>query len=470
MKHFHKRFTRLTALALSALLLASAPLAVSAQTVEEIEAKQNALAEKKADLESQLAALEEDESDKEAEQALLSEKIDTVRTQISTATENIDTLNDSITALEESLASAEAEIADTMELLKKRLCALYSAGSTVSTLEILFNAESLHDFSMRMEMVSGITRHDKMLIDQVSAYMEETAAQREELEKEKTALADEKKLLESSQTELTELEEENSALLKEIRAEKGETAEQIERTEAEENALANKMAVLIAQMQQQEAANAARPTPTPTPVPEVEPTPTPTPVPEVEPTPTPTPVPETEYDENGNALPTPTPTPVPETKPTPTPTPVPTVKPTPTPTPVPDTSAPSYDSSESFSWPLPGYGHGSITQYFGNNGHKGLDIGAPEGTPIVASRSGTVMIANNYDSWGDSWGYYVSIYHDSTYSTLYAHMSSVAAYEGQWVNKGDVIGYVGSTGNSTGNHLHFEVYQNGTRVDPSQFV
>ena len=191
MKHFHKRFTRLTALALSALLLASAPLAVSAQTVEEIEARQNALAEKKADLESQIAALEEDESDKEAEQALIAEKISTVEEQISTATENIDTLNDSITALEESLASAEAEIADTMELLKKRLCALYSAGSTVSTLEILFNAESLHDFSMRMEMVSGITRHDKMLIDQVSAYMEETAAQREELEKEKTALADE---------------------------------------------------------------------------------------------------------------------------------------------------------------------------------------------------------------------------------------------------------------------------------------
>lgn len=468
MKHFHKRFTRLTALALSALLLASAPLAVSAQTVEEIEAKQNALAEKKADLESQIAALEEDESDKEAEQALIAEKISTVEEQISTATENIDTLNDSITALEESLASAEAEIADTMELLKKRLCALYSAGSTVSTLEILFNAESLHDFSMRMEMVSGITRHDKMLIDQVSAYMEETAAQREELEKEKTALADEKKLLESSQAELTELEEENSALLEEIRAEKGETTQELERTVEEENALANMMADLIAKMQQEEN-NQSQATPTPTPVPEVEPTPTPTPVPEVEPTPTPTPVPDTEYDEDGSPLPTPTPTPVPETKPTPTPTPVPTVKPTPTPTPVPN-DPPSYDSSESFLWPIPGYGYGSITQYFGNNGHKGLDIGVPYGTPIVASRSGTVMVANNYDSWGDSWGYYVAIYHDSTYSTLYAHMSSVAAYEGQWVNKGDVIGYVGSTGNSTGNHLHFEVYQNGTRVDPSQFV
>ncbi len=411
MKHFHKRFTRLTALALSAVLLTAAPLAVQADTVEEIEAKQSALAEKKAELESQIAELESDESTKEAEQALLAEKIDTVRTQISTATDSIDTLNDSITALEESLKNAEAEIEDTMELLKKRLSALYSAGS-VSTLEILFNAESLHDFSMRTEMVSSITRRDKMLIEQVSDYMNETAAQREELEKEKTALADEKKLLESSQNELIDLEAENTALLEEIRAEKGEANEALVRTAEEEDALANMMANLIAQMQQQENSQ-SQPTPTPTPVPEVEPTPTPTPVP---------------------------------------------------------SAPPSYDSSESFQWPLPGYGHSSITQYFGNNGHKGLDIGAPEGTPIVASRSGKVMVANNYDSWGDSWGYYVAIYHDSTYSTLYAHMSSVAAYEGQWVNKGDIIGYVGSTGNSTGNHLHFEVYQNGTRVNPSQFV
>ena len=411
MKHFHKRFTRLTALALSAVLLTAAPLAVQADTVEEIEAKQSALAEKKAELESQIAELESDESTKEAEQALLAEKIDTVRTQISTATDSIDTLNDSITALEESLKNAEAEIEDTMELLKKRLSALYSAGS-VSTLEILFNAESLHDFSMRTEMVSSITRRDKMLIEQVSDYMNETAAQREELEKEKTALDDEKKLLESSQNELIDLEAENTALLEEIRAEKGEANEALVRTAEEEDALANMMANLIAQMQQQENSQ-SQPTPTPTPVPEVEPTPTPTPVP---------------------------------------------------------SAPPSYDSSESFQWPLPGYGHSSITQYFGNNGHKGLDIGAPEGTPIVASRSGKVMVANNYDSWGDSWGYYVAIYHDSTYSTLYAHMSSVAAYEGQWVNKGDIIGYVGSTGNSTGNHLHFEVYQNGTRVNPSQFV
>lgn len=153
--------------------------------------------------------------------------------------------------------------------------------------------------------------------------------------------------------------------------------------------------------------------------------------------------------------------------PTPTPTPVPTVKPTPTPTPVPQPSYGDDYSGESFAWPVPGWT--GVSCAFGN-GHYGMDIPASRGTPIVASRSGTVMTANGSDDWGYSWGYYVSIYHDSTYSTLYAHMSSVAVSEGQWVNKGDVIGYVGDTGYSFGDHCHFEVYQNGTRVDPSQFV
>ncbi|MGN0478092.1 MAG: murein hydrolase activator EnvC family protein [Hominenteromicrobium sp.] len=438
MKHFHKGFTRLTALALSALLFAAAPLSY-ATSVESIEAEQQTLAQKKEELENKIAALEAEESDKEAVQALLAEQIDTVKEQIDTATVNISELNKSITALEDSMESAEAEIQDTLELLKKRIAALYAAGK-VSTLEILFNSQSLHDFSMRTELISSITHRDKMLIDQVYDYMEKTQEKREELEKEKTALADEKKLLESSQTELTDLEAENKALLEEIRAEKGEAEHELERTAEEEYALAGMMASLIAQMQQKEQQAQA--------------TPTPTPVPSVEPTPTPTPVPTPGTDEDGNALPTPTPTPVPTVKPTPTPTPVPT--------------APSKPvSGESFCWPVPGWG--SVSCGFGN-GHYGMDIPAAYGTPIVASRSGTVMVANGSDSWGYSWGYYVSIYHDSEFSTLYAHMSAVAVSAGQWVNKGDIIGYVGDTGYSFGNHCHFEVYQNGVRVDPAQFV
>lgn len=434
MKHYYKKWTRLTALLLALLLIMLSPT-VGATSLEELKAQQEALAAQKKQLQNKIDALSAEESEKEERQALLAAEIETIEMQIDTAHTNIEQLNRSITALEDQLKEAEEEIADTMELLKKRLAALYAAGK-VSTLEILFNSESLHDFSVRSEMITRITRHDNQLINEVSDYMKRTAAERAALEDQKTTLADEKKLLESSQIELEALVAENSILLEEIRAEKGEAEEDLKRTQAESYALSGMMAALIAQMKEKE--EAARPTPTP--------------VPSIEPTPTPTPVPTPEFDESGAALPTPTPTPIPSTKPTPTPTPVP--------------DSP-YDSTESFRWPLPGYS--TVTCAFGDD-HYGMDIGAPHGTPIVAARSGEVMVANGTDDWGYSWGYYVSIYHDSTYSTLYAHMSSVAVSAGQWVNKGDVIGYVGNTGYSFGNHLHFEVYKDGTRVDPAPYV
>lgn len=81
-----------------------------------------------------------------------------------------------------------------------------------------------------------------------------------------------------------------------------------------------------------------------------------------------------------------------------------------------------------------------------------------------------MIIANDYDSWGYSWGYYVKINHSSLHDTLYAHMSRVAVREGQYVRQGELIGYVGNTGNSSGPHLHFELYLNGTRVDPEPYI
>ena len=99
-----------------------------------------------------------------------------------------------------------------------------------------------------------------------------------------------------------------------------------------------------------------------------------------------------------------------------------------------------------------------------------IDIAGDYGTQIVAAESGTVIRANNTDEWGDGWGYHVYIYHNDTYCTLYAHMSQTAVSTGQYVSKGQVIGYEGSTGDSTGPHLHFEVWENGSRVNPRPFL
>ena len=129
-----------------------------------------------------------------------------------------------------------------------------------------------------------------------------------------------------------------------------------------------------------------------------------------------------------------------------------------------------------FQWPLPqSY---TITSWFGYREdpftgeiayHSGTDIAAPEGTPILAAADGTVTIVNAIDSWGGGYGYHIKVKHNDTYDTLYAHCSSICVTVGQEVKQGEVIGYVGTTGNSTGNHLHFEVWQNGERTDALGF-
>ena len=129
-----------------------------------------------------------------------------------------------------------------------------------------------------------------------------------------------------------------------------------------------------------------------------------------------------------------------------------------------------------FTWPMAG--NYPITSPFGwrihpisgqHRHHNGIDIGAPGGTPILAMADGVVTIANSTDSWGGGWGFFVRIQHEGGFETLYAHASAVLVRPGQRVSQGEVIALVGTTGSSTGNHLHFEVIRNGTPIDPMQF-
>jgi len=105
-----------------------------------------------------------------------------------------------------------------------------------------------------------------------------------------------------------------------------------------------------------------------------------------------------------------------------------------------------------YSNPVPG---GNITQ--GIHGWNAVDLGAARGTPIHAAADGTVIIARNNGGWNGGYGNYVVITHDNGTQTLYAHMTHAIVSPGQSVSSGQIIGYVGSTGESTGPHLHFEV-------------
>ena len=113
---------------------------------------------------------------------------------------------------------------------------------------------------------------------------------------------------------------------------------------------------------------------------------------------------------------------------------------------------------------------GTITSRFGvryRDNHKGIDIGAPKGTPIKAAASGTVLHSGNKN---DGYGNYVILSHGNGVQTYYAHCSELLVSKGQSVEQGQVIAKVGSTGISTGNHLHFEVRINGVAQNPQNYV
>lgn len=113
-----------------------------------------------------------------------------------------------------------------------------------------------------------------------------------------------------------------------------------------------------------------------------------------------------------------------------------------------------------------GFGYRIDPVYKTTKFHAGLDFSAPQGTPIYATADGTVTTAGNT---GNGYGNHVIINHGYGYETLFGHMVRVKARNGQQVKRGEVIGWVGSTGKSTGPHCHYEVHKNGEKIDPIYF-
>lgn len=102
----------------------------------------------------------------------------------------------------------------------------------------------------------------------------------------------------------------------------------------------------------------------------------------------------------------------------------------------------------------------------GNRKHSGIDLAAPTGTPVYATADGVVSRAE----WFSSYGLYISVEHGASLQTRFAHLSRLAVATGDTVRKGDLIGYVGSTGRSTGPHLHYEVRVDGVAVNPIPYM
>lgn len=397
---------------MAAVLAALMPMEAAAKTISEVEAEQAELEQERQELQERLETLKADEEKKQEYQETLQQQIDVLEDQIRTARNDIEELNGSINELTMKLDASQDEIADTIGQFKQRVAAIYRAGS-VSTLEILLNSNSLSDFNLRSEMLSTMSQRDQELINKIADYMDETKDEREECEAEKELVAELKKGMERKQKELDELYKENAAAIEELQGAQNETNHALEQNAEEIQKRDDEIARLVEEERKRQEEEERRRQ-------------------------------EAASSDIGGGGETGNVDWVPDG---------------------------SNNGVQGFNptWPLPGVTYIS-DEFGGARGHGGMDIAGPSGTPIVAAESGTVIRSHMADNWGWGWGYHVYIYHNDTYSTLYAHMSQTAVSTGEYVQKGQVIGYEGSTGDSTGPHLHFEVWQNGVRVNPRPFL
>lgn len=220
------------------------------------------------------------------------------------------------------------------------------------------------------------------------------------------------------------------------------------------------------------------PTAKPTQEPTQEPTPTPestaTPVPTAEPTAAPTVTPEVTATPTAVPTSTPEPSAVPSASPVVTPTPTPTPSPQPVANPV-KLEHDVLDNAETdciYLFPVPN--SREITQEYSAE-HKAIDIAASSGSPVYAAEDGTVSYVQiwdgSYDTTGMmSYGHMVEVRHADGNTTLYAHLSEINVQQGEKVVRGQRIGRVGSTGNATGPHLHFEVITSEGKADPAEYL
>lgn len=413
------------------------PMSAKAATSSELKVQLDALKQQKAGLDSELnnlrGQLSETNSEIErlvTEKNIIDQEIFLLFQQITNINNQIATYSMLIADKQDELTAAEDRYAELLEQNRDRIQAMEEEGE-LSYWSVLFQANSFADLLDRVNMIQEIAASDRRRLDELNQAAIQVAEAKSVLEEEKKGLEEVKLSLAETQQELEIKRQEADALLKELIAQGMEFEALVEASEAAQAQLmqdiANKKHQYDNAIYQEWLATSIPPTTKPLPPSQTEPT-----------------------------------------KPT-TPTePGETTEPT-----EPEETEPETPKAEE-NWIVP-INYTAFTSPFGerdaptagaSTNHMGVDLAAPEGTPIYASRSGTVTIA----TFSNSAGYYVQIDHGDGYRSVYMHMTHFTVSVGQYVKQGQVIGYCGSTGISTGSHLHFGISYNGTYVNPAHYI
>lgn len=397
------------------------------------------------DLEQQLQQLEQenekyqkilddtksDIAEKEEYKSALVSKVQVLDEKIAVTREKISSLNDDIKEKQDAYDKGLSEVEDQFDALANRLRILYMSGNATD-LEIIFGAKDFSDLIDKMELVKSLANSDKELISEIQTKLDELSTKKESLEADKKDLETQQASLKSDQDEFNKLISDNDEILKNLYASNSEAQNSLESAALQSDEIEAKISQYYA-AQKAAAERAAQASQS--------------------------------SSSSGSSSSS--------------------------------SSSSSSGSSSSgssssgsssvivpsgsgFAWPTPGFVSLS-SEWFEDRevyNHGGIDIAGAGimGTPVVAAADGTVVATNSSctHNWGKSYscgcgggyGNYVMISHAGGKMTVYGHLTSLTVSSGQSVSRGQVIGYVGSTGNSTGPHLHYECRLNGVRYNP----
>lgn len=404
----------LAAVMLLSLVLSLIPTRASAASSSEIKEQISELKEQKKEIEAQIEEVQiqydansDEITDLVAQKDAIDQEIGLLHEQVNNINEQISAYNQLIADKQDELDAAEFNLAELNEKNKERIRAMEEEGK-LSYWSIIFKANDFSDLLDRINMIQEINDSDQRRLEEMSIAAEKVASAQEELETEKDELETAKTELDATQAEL----EEKRAQADELLAELIKKGQEFQKIIDESEELQDELMQEIAQAEKD--------------------------------------LKEAEYKEWLATY-------------------VPTTKPSGKDT-TPSTQVPS---SSGWITPVKSY---TLTSPFGMRlhpiqkvwkMHNGVDMAAPQGTPIYAAKSGKVT-KTAYQAGGA--GYYVTINHGDGFSSVYMHMTHYIVSPGDYVTAGQVIGYVGSTGGSTGPHLHFGISYNGTYVNPMNYV
>ena len=411
---------RKTGKALLAVLLAAVmafsmfPVTAEAASSSEIREQIKDMKAENKELEEKLSELRGQFKENENEMINMVEQKNLIDQEIAILTEQIRNINTQIMSYglliadkQDELDEARANLTELSQKHKARIQAMEEEG-TMSYWEVLFKANSFTDLLDRLNMIQEIAASDKRRMEELTAAADRVAETQAELNGEKDELENTRAELDAAQVALEEKRAEADELLRQLIAKGEEFQALIDESEDLQDQLMKDLA------QAEKDLKAA------------------------------------EYSEWLATY----------------------VPPTTWPS---DDTTPSTDIPSSSGWvcPVPYY---TLTSPFGMRihpisgkwkMHNGVDMAAAQGTPIYAAKSGKVTVTS-FQAGGA--GYYVSINHGDGFSSVYMHMTHYIVSPGQYVTAGQVIGYVGSTGGSTGPHLHFGISYNGTYVNPMNYI